>query len=208
MLGTAMLALAGLDPGTAFGGMGSSREMTVAALTEPTLAIAVLALALTSGSTSLGAISQALLATPAAAFGPGHVLAFAAFLIALLAEAGRLPVDNPSTHLELTMLHEAMILEYSGPYLALIEWASALKLTLLLTLAANLFVPWGLATGLTGPAALLGLGAVLLKLLVLGGLLAVLETRVAKLRLFRVPELLVVSFTLSLLAATSSFFTR
>ena len=98
--------------------MGSSREMTVAALTEPTLAIAVLALALTTGSTSLGAIADALLRMPASGFGPGHALAFVAFFIALLAEASRLPVDNPSTHLELTMIHEAMILEYSGPYLA------------------------------------------------------------------------------------------
>ena len=208
MLGTAFLSLAGLDPGTAFGGMGSSREMTVAALTEPTLAIAVLALALTTGSTSLGAITEGLLRTPASAFGPGHVLAFAAFLIAMLAEAGRLPVDNPSTHLELTMIHEAMLLEYSGPYLALLEWAAALKITLLLVLAANLFFPWGLATSYTPGELGLGLAAVGLKLVVLSTLLAILETRVAKLRLFRVPELLAVSFTLALLAATSSFFTR
>jgi formate hydrogenlyase subunit 4 len=208
MLGTFFLALGGLDPGTAFGGMGSSREMTVAALTEPTLAIAILALALTTGSTSLGVIAGSVLKTPAYAIGPGHALAFAAFLIAMLAETGRLPVDNPATHLELTMIHEAMILEYSGPYLALIEWAAAFRLTLLLTLAANLFVPWGMATSL-GPAAIAaGLAAILAKLAVLGSLLAVLETRVAKLRLFRVPELLALSFTLALLAATSSFFTK
>jgi formate hydrogenlyase subunit 4 len=208
MMSTAFLALGGLDPGTAFGGMGSSREMTVAALTEPTLAIAVLALALTTGSTSLGAIADGLLRAPASTFGPGHVLAFAAFFIAMLAEAGRLPVDNPSTHLELTMIHEAMVLEYSGPYLALLEWAAALKVTLLLTLGANLFVPWGLATRLEPVALGLGLAAVIAKLAVLATLLAVLETRIAKLRLFRVPELLAVSFTLALLAATSSFFTR
>ncbi len=208
ILGTIFLALGGLDPGTAFGGMGSSREMTVAALTEPTLAIAILSLALTAGSTSLGTITNTLLTTPANAIGPGHALALAAFLIAMLAETGRLPVDNPATHLELTMIHEAMILEYSGPYLALLEWAAALKLTLLLTLASNLFVPWGIATSF-GPGALaLGLLAVLAKLAVLATLLAVLETRVAKLRLFRVPELLALSFTLALLAATSSFFTR
>ena len=208
MLGTMFLSLAGLDPGTAFGGMGASREMTVAALTEPTLAVAVLALALTAGSTSLGAITGGLVETPARALGPGHALAFAAFLIALLAESGRLPVDNPSTHLELTMIHEAMVLEYSGPYLALIEWASALKLTLLLALAANLFVPWGLATSVSAGSLAIGAAAFAAKLLVLGTILAVLETRVAKLRLFRVPELLAVSFTLALLAATSSFFTR
>jgi formate hydrogenlyase subunit 4 len=208
MLGTSMLAMAGLDTGTAFGGMGSSREMTVAALTEPTLAIAVLALALTTGSTSLGGIAQGLLRSPGSAFGPGHVLAFTAFLIALLAEAGRLPVDNPATHLELTMIHEAMTLEYSGPYLALLEWTGALKLTLLIALAANLFFPWGLAARASVPSVAVGLAAIVGKLLALATVLALLETRVAKLRLFRVPELLAVSFTLSLLAATSSFFTR
>jgi formate hydrogenlyase subunit 4 len=208
MLGTFFLALGGLDPGTAFGGMGSSREMTVAALTEPTIAIAVLTLALTTGSTSLGAIAGTVLKTPAYAIGPGHALAFAAFLIALIAETGRLPVDNPSTHLELTMIHEAMILEYSGPYLALIEWAAAVRLTLLLTLAANLFVPWGMATSLAPAALAAGLLAIVVKLAILGLLLALLETRVAKLRLFRVPELLALSFTLALLAAASSFFTK
>ena len=208
ILGTIFLALGGLDPGTAFGGMGSSREMTVAALTEPTLAIAILALALTAGSTTLGAITGTLLATPAHAIGPGHALAFAAFLIALLAETGRLPIDNPATHLELTMIHEAMILEYSGPYLALLEWAAALKLTVLLALAANLFVPWGMATSISAASLSIGLAAVIVKMVVLATVLAVLETRVAKLRLFRVPELLAVSFTLALLAATSSFFTR
>ena len=208
LLGTVFLALAGLDPGSAFGGMGSSREMTVAALTEPTLAISVLTLALTTGSTSLGVIAGSVLKTPAYAIGPGHALAFAAFLITMIAETGRLPVDNPSTHLELTMIHEAMILEYSGPYLALIEWAASVRLTLLLTLAANLFVPWGLAVSLAPVALTAGLVAILIKLGVLGLLLAVLETRVAKLRLFRVPELLALSFTLALLAAASSFFTR
>ena len=208
MLGTVFLALGGLDPGTAFGGMGSSREMTVAALTEPTIAIAVLALALTIGSTSLGPIAEGIVRTPASALGPGHALAFVAFLIAMLAEAGRLPVDNPSTHLELTMIHEAMVLEYSGPYLAVLEWAGALRLTLLLTLAANLFLPWGIAVSATAPALGIGLLALVAKLLVLATLLAVLETRIAKLRLFRVPELLAVSFTLALLAAASSFFTR
>jgi formate hydrogenlyase subunit 4 len=208
MLGTFFLALGGLDPGTAFGGMGSSREMTVAALTEPTLAVAILALALTTGSTSLGVIAGSVLKMPAYAIGPGHALAFAAFLIALIAETGRLPVDNPATHLELTMIHEAMILEYSGPYLAWIEWAAAFRLTLLLTLAANLFVPWGMAATLAPAAIVIGLVAIVIKLGVLGLLLAVLETRVAKLRLFRVPELLSASFVLALLAVMSTFLAR
>jgi formate hydrogenlyase subunit 4 len=207
MLSTVALAMGGLDTGTAFGGMGSSREMTVAALTEPTLAVAVLAVALASGSTSLGAITNGLIARPESAFGPGHVLAFAAFFVAMLAETGRLPVDNPETHLELTMIHEAMVLEYSGRYLAVLEWAAAVKVALLLTLAANIFVPWGLAQS-DGPMAVLaGIGSIMLKLLVLATLLAVLEARVAKLRLFRVPELLALSFTLAVIAAASSFFT-
>src|SRR5215831_2113303 len=114
LLGTFFLALAGLDPGTAFGGMGASREVTVAALAEPTVALAVFALALSAGSTNLGRIVVATLAAPAQTVSPGHALAFAALFIVTLAETGRLPVDNPATHLELTMIHEAMVLEYSG----------------------------------------------------------------------------------------------
>ena len=205
LLGTFFLALAGLDPGTAFGGMGASREMTVAALAEPTIALAIFGLALGAGSTNLGQIATATLANPGLAISPGHLLAFAALFIVTLAETGRIPVDNPSTHLELTMIHEAMILEYSGRYLALIEWASWLKLTIFFSLLANLFVPWGLATELT-PAALAIAGVTLvLKLAALGLSVALLETRIAKLRLFRVPELLGMSFVLALLAITSSF---
>jgi formate hydrogenlyase subunit 4 len=126
----------------------------------------------------------------------------------MLAENGRLPVDNPATHLELTMIHEAMVLEYSGRYLALLEWASALKLLVFFALLGNLFVPWGVAVALT-PGALALAGACLAgKLLALAAILAVLETRVAKLRLFRVPELLSASFVLALLAVTSSFLGR
>jgi len=121
LLGTFFLALAGLDPGTAFGGMGASREMTVAAIAEPTIALSIFGLALGAGSTNLGRIVEQTLAHPGAAISPGHLLGFAALFIVMLAETGRLPVDNPSTHLELTMIHEAMTLEYSGRYLALIE---------------------------------------------------------------------------------------
>jgi formate hydrogenlyase subunit 4 len=172
------------------------------------LAVAILALALTTGSTSLGAIAEGVSRTPALTLGPGHALALASFLIAMLAETGRLPVDNPSTHLELTMVHEAMVLEYSGPYLALLEYAAALRLTLLLTLAANLFMPWGLADSVDPAALAWATAALAIKLIGLATLLALFETRVAKLRLFRVPELLAVSFTLALLAAASSFLTR
>lgn len=208
LLGTFFLALAGLDPGTAFGGMGASREMTIAAIAEPTIALAIFGLALGAGSTNLGRIVAHTLANPALTLSPGHLLAFAALFIVTLAETGRLPVDNPATHLELTMIHEAMILEYSGRYLALIEWAAGLKLLVFFALLANLFVPWGLATTLA-PLALLGAGlAFIAKLAFLGAAVAILETRVAKLRLFRVPELLSASFVLALLAVISFFLLR
>ncbi len=126
----------------------------------------------------------------------------------MLAETSRLPIDNPATHLELTMIHEAMVLEYSGRYLALIEWASALKLLVFFSLLANLFVPWGIATTLAPSALGVAIVALVIKLLVLAVAVAVLETRVAKLRLFRVPELLSASFVLALLAVTSSFLLR
>ena len=205
LLGTFFLALAGLDPGTAFGGMGASREMTVAAIAEPTIALAIFGLALGAGSTNLGRIVTETLNNPSVAISPGHLLAFTALFIVTLAETGRLPVDNPATHLELTMIHEAMILEYSGRYLALIEWASWLKLTIFFALLANLFVPWGVATTATPMALAVAVISLVVKLAVLGAAVAIVETRVAKLRLFRVPELLSVSFVLALLAVTSSF---
>jgi formate hydrogenlyase subunit 4 len=208
LLGTFFLALAGLDPGSAFGGMGASREVTVAALAEPTVALAVFALALGAGSTNLGQIVVATLADPARTVSPGHAFAFAALFIVTLAETGRLPVDNPATHLELTMIHEAMVLEYSGRYLALIQWAAAVKLLIFFALLGNLFVPWGVARELTPEGLLLATGIFLVKLLVLAATVAVLETRIAKLRLFRVPELLSVSFVLALLAVSSSFLLR
>jgi formate hydrogenlyase subunit 4 len=208
LLGTVFLALAGLDTGSAFGGMGSSREMTIAAISEPAIALAILSLALAAGSTNLGEIAARTIAQPSSAISPGHVLAFVALFIVMLAETGRLPVDNPSTHLELTMIHEAMILEYSGPYLALVEWASWLKLFVFLALAGNLFVPWGLATSLAPAALAVAFAGTVVKLAAIAAAVAVLETRLAKLRLFRVPELLAVSFVLGLLAVASSFSVR
>jgi formate hydrogenlyase subunit 4 len=208
LLGTFFVALAGLDPGSAFGGMGASRAMTVAALAEPTLALAVFALALGAGSTNLGRIVARTLADPSTAISPGHLLAFAALFIVALAETGRLPIDNPETHLELTMIHEATVLEYSGRYLALLEWAGALKLLVFFALLGNLFLPWGLATTLTPAAVAVAAGTLLLKLVALAAAVAVLETRVAKLRLFRVPELLSASFVLGLLAVMSAFLLR
>lgn len=208
LLGTFFLALAGLDPGTAFGGMGASREMTIAAIAEPAMALSIFGLALGAGSTNLGRIVEHALSHPEDAISPGHILGFAALFIITLAETGRLPIDNPATHLEVTMIHEAMILEYSGRYLALIEWAASLKLFIFFSLLANLFVPWGVATELT-PAAL-GMAFVVLiaKIALLALIVALLETRIAKLRLFRVPELLSLSFVLALLGVITSFLLR
>jgi formate hydrogenlyase subunit 4 len=205
-LGRFFLALAGLDPGSAFGGMGSSREMTVAAIAEPALMLAIFTVAITAGSTDLSRIA---LSTQSAAWkllNPAHVLAFAALFVVLLAETGRIPVDNPATHLELTMIHEAMLLEYSGRYLALMEWGASVKQLVLMSLLLNVFFPVGLAGPGAGAAALaLGLLAFLAKLLALAAAVVVVETTNAKLRLFRVPDLLSAAFVLATLALFSTF---
>ncbi|PWB79868.1 MAG: formate hydrogenlyase [Candidatus Methylomirabilota bacterium] len=208
LLGTFFLALAGLDAGSGFGGMGSSREMAVAALAEPTVMIAIFAIALRVGNTDLdeivrrGAVDSLLLLTP------GHLLAFLAFFIVALAETGRLPVDNPATHLELTMIHEAMVLEYSGRYLALIEWAAGMKLLIFLALLSNLFFPWGVALAVTPLALAVAFIALVVKVGLLAVGIAALETAVAKLRLFRLPALLSGSFALALLAVISFLFIK
>ena len=205
-LGTVALALAGIDTGTALGGLGASREATIVALVEPTLLVAIFALSVPAGSTDLGAIVGATLADPAQVLSPVSLLAAAALVVVIVAETGRLPVDNPSTHLELTMVHEAMVLEYAGPDLALIELAAAMRLTLFLGLLANLFLPWGIASG-GGPVGLaVGAIAVVTKVALLGTLLAAGEVFLAKLRLFRVPELLAGSFVMGLLAVGASYF--
>ena len=205
-LGTVALALAGIDTGTALGGLGASREATIVALVEPTLLVAIFALSVPAGSTDLGAIVGATLADPAQVLSPVSLLAAAALVVVIVAETGRLPVDNPSTHLELTMVHEAMVLEYAGPDLALIKLAAAMRLTLFLGLLANLFLPWGIASG-GGPVGLaVGAIAVVTKVALLGTLLAAGEVFLAKLRLFRVPELLAGSFVMGLLAVGASYF--
>lgn len=206
-LGTVALGLAGLDTGTAFGGMGASRELTIAALVEPTILLAVFALSIPAGSTNLAAIVSSTAQHPGQIVSPAGVLAFAALSIVIVAESGRLPVDNPSTHLELTMIHEAMVLEYAGPRLALVEWAAAMRLTVLLALLANLFLPWGVGGAHPGwTDVLVGLAAVAVKVATLAGLLAAGEVFLAKLRLFRVPELLAGSFLLALVAVTAAYF--
>jgi len=204
-LGTATLALAALDTGTAFGGMGASRAITILALVEPTILVAVFALSARVGSTNLAAIVTATLQDPLRVASPASLLAAAALAIVVVAETGRLPVDNPATHLELTMIHEAMVLEYAGTDLALVEWAASMRLTVLLGLLASLFVPWGIA-GASLAALPLALLAFLVKVTALGVGLGAAEVFLAKLRLFRVPELLAGSFVLALLAVASSFF--
>jgi len=205
-LGAVALALAGIDTGTAFGGMGASREMTIVALVEPTLLLAVLAVSVRVGSTNLSQIVTSTLDDPARVISPVTVLAATALAVAIIAETGRLPVDNPSTHLELTMVHEAMVLEYAGPDLALVEWASAMRLTVFLGLFAGLFAPWGIATSGSLAALAVALVVFMIKVAVLGVALAAGEVFLAKLRLFRVPELLAGSFVFALLAVVASFF--
>jgi formate hydrogenlyase subunit 4 len=196
-------ALAGLDTGSNFGGMGSSREMTFAALVEPALLLVLFATALRVGSTSLGQMSQQLAQAGLAAMTPAHLMAGIALLIVVIAETGRVPVDNPDTHLELTMVHEGMLLEYAGRPLGLLVYAALVKQALVITLLANLFVPWGIVVA-ASPAALgLGLLLYLLKLFGLGALLAIIESAFAKLRIFRVPDLVGAAFLLGLLSVAS-----
>jgi formate hydrogenlyase subunit 4 len=204
-LGRFFLALAGLDAGSSFGGLGSSREMTISAIAEPALMLAVFTVALGAGSTNLSTVAQAALGQSWRFLAPSQMLAFAALFIVLIAETGRIPVDNPATHLELTMIHEAMILEYSGPYLALIEWSAAMKQMVLMTLLVNVFFPFGLSAGWSPPAAMFSLIVFIDKLLLLAVAIVLVETTNAKLRLFRVPELLAVAFVLSALALISTF---
>jgi len=199
-LGTFFLMLAGLDAGSAFGGMGSSREAMVASLTEPAMMLSIFAIALTAGSTNLSTIVHKTALLEGIVTDPSpHLMAFAALVIVAIAETGRVPVDNPATHLELTMIHEAMILEYSGRYLALVEWAAGLKLLVLLTLIANVSAPWGIATSMEPAALGIGLAAYLVKVSGLAVLIGILESMFAKLRLFRVTDLLGTAFILALL---------
>ncbi len=199
------LALGGLDTGSSFGGLGSSREMAISAIAEPTLMLAVFTVAIGAGSTTLPEIARAAIGQQWRFLAPSQVLAFAALFLVLIAETGRIPVDNPATHLELTMIHEAMILEYSGPYLALIEWGAAIKQLLLMTLLINVFVPFGLQSSWMPAAVASGLFWLVLKLGILSTAIVLVETANAKMRLFRVPELMAVAFTLGALALISTF---
>ena len=210
LLGTGrfFLALAGLDVGTSFGGIGSSREMMIASLAEPAMIMIVFTLALIAGSTQLSTIA-AFMMSPEVGLRVSLGLALIALIMVAIAENGRIPIDNPATHLELTMVHEAMVLEYSGRHLAVIEFAASLKLLLYVSLIACLFAPWGLAPAqapLSGY--LLGFIAYAAKLAGGGFLLALFETSIAKMRVFRVPEFLGAALMLGLLAMLLRFVSR
>lgn len=190
------MALAALDAGTAFGGEGSSREVVVSALVDPMIMLCIFTVALTSGSTNIARIaeSQSYIVTPS------HVLALFAFLIAVIADTGRIPVDNPDTHLELTMIHEGMVLEYSGRYLALMEWAHYMKQMILFTLAINIFFPVGIANDTAMPALMFSAFVFSLKMFFMISFVAVIESTRAKMRFFQLPSLLGGSFALAIMS--------
>ncbi|HAZ28676.1 MAG TPA: formate hydrogenlyase [Candidatus Magasanikbacteria bacterium] len=198
-LGTFFLALAGMDTGSAFGGFGSSREATISALAEGGLILSFFAVSVIIGTTNLFTISRAGILLSTSFFLPA-MLAFIGFFIILLAETGRFPFDNPATHLELTMIHEAMILEYSGKKLALIEWAAANKFFIFAALGVNLFFPYGIAQSASMGALFIGVAALLIKILGICCIVALIESSMAKLRFFRLPDLLIISFILSAVA--------
>ncbi len=195
-LGRFFMALAGLDTGTAFGGEGSSREMTVAILVEPMMMLSIFTAAISAGSTNIYRIAE----THSVFSSPSHVLALSAFLIAIIAETGRIPVDNPDTHLELTMIHEGMILEYSGRYLALMEWAHYMKQMLLFTLAFDIFFPIGISTSTEISNLAVSSAVYLFKVCLMAVLMAVIESSRAKMRFFQLPSLLGGAFVLAVLS--------
>ncbi|WP_211211330.1 respiratory chain complex I subunit 1 family protein [Elioraea tepidiphila] len=210
LLGSArfFLALAGMDVGTSFGGIGASREMLIASLAEPAMLVVVFTVALVAGSTQLSTIA-AFMVSPGVGLRVSLGLALIGLVMVAIAENARIPVDNPATHLELTMVHEAMVLEYSGRHLAMIEFAASLKLLLYLSLIACLFAPWGLAgAGASATACAIGLATYLGKLLVGAVALALFETSIAKMRVFRVPDFLGAALMLGLLGTLLLFVSR
>jgi formate hydrogenlyase subunit 4 len=197
-------ALAGMDIGTAFGGMGSSREMTIASLAEPAMLMAVFAVSLVAKSTSLSYMAQAV-TQGYSILRPSMVFALLAFILIALAETGRIPVDNPATHLELTMIHEAMILEYSGRHLALIEWAGMMKLFLFVLLGIASFFPYGIAMNADLISVCTAVPVLFAKFTFVGVCLVLVETVFAKMRIFRVTEFLGSAFLFATLGVLSYF---
>jgi formate hydrogenlyase subunit 4 len=210
LLGSArfFLALAGMDVGTSFGGIGSSREVMIATFAEPAMIMIVFTLALIVGSTDLSAVARFMLSAWVG-LRVSLGLALVALVMVAIAENARIPVDNPATHLELTMVHEAMVLEYSGRHLAMMELSAMLKLVVYVSLIACVFVPWGLASAGAGPAAYaVGIATYVGKLALAGVLLALFETSIAKMRVFRVPQFLGAALMLGLLAVLLRFVSR
>lgn len=200
------MVLGGLEGGSTFGGMGSSREVMMSILIEPALLLSIMTLsAITHAGFNVSAITEAMCSMGALAIGPALLLAGSSFVITMVAENARVPFDNPDTHLELTMVHEGMILEYSGRGLAMMEYSSMLRLMLFMTMMGTLFFPWGVATTLDPLALLIALVTITLKLLLFAFVIAFIESTVAKMRLFKIPNLLTASFTLSLLAMISLY---
>ncbi len=197
-------ALAGMDIGTAFGGMGSSREMTIASLAEPAMLMAVFAVSLVAKSTSLSQMAF-VISQGHSLLRPSLVFALLAFVLIALAETGRIPVDNPATHLELTMIHEAMVLEYSGRHLALVEWAKMMKLFLFVALGIASFFPWGIARSDDPYAVLAAVPVLVLKLALAGIGIVLIETGLAKMRIFRITEFLGSAFLFATLGMLSYF---
>lgn len=205
-VGRFFLCLAALDTGSAFGGMGSSREVMIASLIEPSVIVVVLTLGLYSHSTSVPAILEAAARGDAAFAGPVGILLFLAMLIILIAETSRIPIDDPATHLELTMVHEAMLLEYSGRHLALMEYGAAVKQMMLMTLMVNVFLPVESLISVAGlPGALLALAVYALKMLFLAFIIAVIEVSTVKVRFFSIPNLAALSFILAFLGFLQYF---
>lgn len=202
------LALAGMDIGTSFGGIGSSREMMIGAFAEPAMLLMVFSVSLVAGSTQLSYVA-AFMQSDAVGIRVSLAMALVALIIVALAENARIPVDNPATHLELTMVHEAMVLEYSGRHLAMIELAASLKLLLYMSLIGAIFLPVGIGpAGASAGTLAVGLGFFLVKLLIASVLLAVFETSIAKMRVFRVPDFLGAALMLGLLGTLLSFVSR
>lgn len=199
-LGRFFLMLGAMDGGSPFGGMGASREALVSTLAEAPLMLGLTALAILAHTGTLAGMVQWTMGQDFAQLSAVHVLALAAIALVAIAETGRIPVDNPATHLELTMIHEAMVLEYSGPSLALIEWSSAIKLNLIMALVIGLFAPWGIAASTSLLAIASAALLYLLKVLALAVAVALLESGVAKLRMYLVPDFLGLACALSVLA--------
>lgn len=202
------LTLAGLDAGSAFGGMASSREAAIASVAEPAMMLPLFTLALVAGTTNFTGIVAWVVNSGPAAMTPVHLMSFVALFVVAIAETGRIPVDNPDTHLELTMIHEGMLLEYSGKPLAFLTLGASIKQLLIFTFLANLFFPWGISGEMNLISLVLASLVYIIKVMILGFVMAVVETSFAKMRLFKVPDLLMGSFLLGLLALISKFLLR